>query len=184
VRTSYQSQRAEGPERGWWRQSRRRRGLLQPPPPQHRRRQSSAHQQIPTRVLPDGRTPTSAQGCRTGAKAGQPKNTNVALAARDVLGGPLVRAARQPPARQADSRTPPSGGRWHRKMHQSQRTGHAGADDACGRSAPRCRSPPLPLGRRAPSPLSAEGEGDPRTRAGGRAPAQPGLRPSQDDEDP
>jgi hypothetical protein len=33
---------------------------------------------------------------RTGAKAGQPKNTNAALAARDVLGGPLVRAARRP----------------------------------------------------------------------------------------
>jgi hypothetical protein len=31
-----------------------------------------------------------------GAKAGQPQNTNAALAARDVLGGPPVRAARQP----------------------------------------------------------------------------------------
>jgi hypothetical protein len=33
---------------------------------------------------------------RTGAKAGPPKNTNAALAARDVLGGPLVCAARRP----------------------------------------------------------------------------------------
>jgi hypothetical protein len=33
---------------------------------------------------------------RTGAKAGQPKNTNAALAARDVLGGPPVREARRP----------------------------------------------------------------------------------------
>jgi hypothetical protein len=56
--------------------------------------------------LPTGRSPlgssrmseapTSAQRRRTGAKAGQPQNTNAALAARDVLGGPLVRTARQP----------------------------------------------------------------------------------------
>jgi hypothetical protein len=56
--------------------------------------------------LPTGRSPlgssrtsgapTSAQRRRTGAKAGQPQNTNAALAARDVLGGPPVRAARQP----------------------------------------------------------------------------------------
>jgi hypothetical protein len=56
--------------------------------------------------LPTGRSPlgssrtsgapTSAQRRRTGAKAGQPQNTNVALAACDVLGGPSVRAARQP----------------------------------------------------------------------------------------
>jgi hypothetical protein len=44
--------------------------------------------------------PTSAQGRRTGAKAGPPQNTNAALAARDVLGGPPVRTARQPPLRQ------------------------------------------------------------------------------------
>jgi hypothetical protein len=78
------------------------------------------------------------------------KNTNAALAARDVLGGPPVRAAQRPPVRRADSRTPPSGGRWHRKLRQSQlsqRTRHAGADDACGRSATRCQSPPPPLGR-------------------------------------
>jgi hypothetical protein len=33
---------------------------------------------------------------RTRAKVGQPKNTNAALAAHDVLGGPPVRAARRP----------------------------------------------------------------------------------------
>jgi hypothetical protein len=42
-----------------------------------------------------GRAPTSTQRRHTGAKAGQPQNTNAALAARDVLGGPPVRAARQ-----------------------------------------------------------------------------------------
>jgi hypothetical protein len=41
--------------------------------------------------------PTSARGRRTGAKAGPPQNTNAALAARDVLGGPPVRTARQSP---------------------------------------------------------------------------------------
>jgi hypothetical protein len=123
-------------------------------------------------------------------KAGQPKNTNAALAVRDVLGGPPVRTAQQPPVRRADSRTPPSGGRWHRKLRQSQlsqRTEHAGADDACGRSAPRCQSPPPPpppLGRWAPSPLNAEGGGGPPARTGGRAPAQLALHPSKDDEDP
>jgi hypothetical protein len=59
--------------------------------------------------LPTGRSPLgssrmseapiSVQRCRTGAKAGQPQNTNAALAARDVLGGPPVRATRQPPLR-------------------------------------------------------------------------------------
>jgi hypothetical protein len=43
--------------------------------------------------------PTSARRRRTGAKAGQPQNTNAALAARDVLGGPPMRTARQPPLR-------------------------------------------------------------------------------------
>jgi hypothetical protein len=43
--------------------------------------------------------PTSAWRRRTGAKAGQPQNTNAALAARDVLGGPPARTARQPPLR-------------------------------------------------------------------------------------
>jgi hypothetical protein len=136
--------------RRWHRRSRRRRNLLRLPPPRHRRRQRPAHRQIPTQVLPNGRAPTSARRRRAGARAGQPKNTNATLATCDVLGGPPVRAAQQPPARQADSHTPPSGGRWHWKLRQgqlSQRTRHAGADDACGRSAPRCRSPPPPLGR-------------------------------------
>jgi hypothetical protein len=44
--------------------------------------------------------PTSARGRRTGAKAGPPQSTNAALAAHDVLGGPPVRTARQPPLRQ------------------------------------------------------------------------------------
>ena len=44
--------------------------------------------------------PTSTRRRRTGAKAGPPQNTNAALAARDVLGGPSVHAARQPPLRQ------------------------------------------------------------------------------------
>jgi hypothetical protein len=44
--------------------------------------------------------PTSARGRRTGAKVGPPQNTNVALAARGVLGGPPLRAARQLPSRQ------------------------------------------------------------------------------------
>jgi hypothetical protein len=44
--------------------------------------------------------PTPAQRRRTGAKAGPPQNTNAALAARDILGGPPVRTARQPPLRQ------------------------------------------------------------------------------------
>jgi hypothetical protein len=59
---------------------------------------------------PTGRSPlgssrtsgasTYARGRRTGAKAGPPQNTNAALAARDVLGGPPVRTARQSPFRQ------------------------------------------------------------------------------------
>jgi hypothetical protein len=59
--------------------------------------------------LPTGRSPlgssrtsgasTSAQRRRIEAKAGQPENTNAALTARDVSGGPPVRAARQPLSR-------------------------------------------------------------------------------------
>jgi hypothetical protein len=47
----------------------------------------------PLRSSRTSRAPTSARRRRTGAKAGQPQNTNAALAARDVLGGPPVRAA-------------------------------------------------------------------------------------------
>ena len=63
--------------------------------------------------LPTGRSPlgssrtsgapTSAQRRRTGAKAGQPQNTNAALAARDALGGHPVRAAQQPPLRREEA---------------------------------------------------------------------------------
>jgi hypothetical protein len=44
--------------------------------------------------------PTSTQRRHIGAKAGPPQNTNAALAARDILGGPPVRTVRQPPLRQ------------------------------------------------------------------------------------
>jgi hypothetical protein len=49
---------------------------------------------------PHSDPPERAQRRRTGAKAGQPQNTNTALAARYVLGGPPVCAARQPLSRQ------------------------------------------------------------------------------------
>jgi hypothetical protein len=62
--------------------------------------------------------PTSARRRRTGAKAGPPQNTNAALAARDILGGPPVHTARQPP----------SGGRGHREP--GRRARRADADDA------------------------------------------------------
>jgi hypothetical protein len=116
--------------------------------------------------------PTPARRRHTGAKAGPPQNTNVALAARGILGGPPVHTARQPP----------SGRRCHQEP--SRRARRAGADDARRRSAPHCRSPTRLQGQLAPSPSNAAGEGDPRTRAGGRAPAQPGLHPSKDDEHP
>jgi hypothetical protein len=71
---------------------------------------SSCHLRTDDRSrLPTGRSPLgssrmsgapiSVQRCHTGAKAGQPQNTNAALAAHDVLGGPPVRVARQPPLR-------------------------------------------------------------------------------------
>jgi hypothetical protein len=49
----------------------------------------------PLRSSRTSEAPTSTQRRHTGAKAGQPQNTNAALAVRDVLGGPPVRAARQ-----------------------------------------------------------------------------------------
>jgi hypothetical protein len=42
--------------------------------------------------------PTSARRRRTGAKEGPPQNTNAALAAHDILDGPPVHTARQPPS--------------------------------------------------------------------------------------
>jgi hypothetical protein len=116
--------------------------------------------------------PTSPRRHRTGAKAGPPQNTNAALAARDILGGPPVHTARQPL----------SGGGRHRGP--TRRARRAGADDARRRPAPHCRSPTRPQGQRAPSPSNAAGEGDPRARAEGRAPAQPDHHPSEDDEHP
>jgi hypothetical protein len=59
----------------------------------------------PLRSSRTGRAPTS-QRHRTGAKAGPPQNTNAALAARDILGGPPVHTARQSP----------SGRRWHQGL--------------------------------------------------------------------
>jgi hypothetical protein len=76
--------------------------------------------------------PTSARRRHTGAKAGQPQNTNAALAAHDILGGPPVHTARQPP----------SGRRGHREP--SRRARHAGADDARRRPARRAGERPLP----------------------------------------
>jgi hypothetical protein len=69
-------------------------------------KQSPAHRQIPTQVLPDGRAPTPTRRRRAGARTRQSKNTNVALAAYDVLDGPSVRTTQQPPVQRADSHTP------------------------------------------------------------------------------
>jgi hypothetical protein len=50
--------------------------------------------------------PTFAWRRRTGAKAGPPQNTNAALAARDILGGPPVCTTRQPPSGRRGHREP------------------------------------------------------------------------------
>jgi hypothetical protein len=50
--------------------------------------------------------PTSAWRRCTGAKAGPPQNTNAALAARDILGGPPVHTAWQPPSGRRGHREP------------------------------------------------------------------------------
>jgi hypothetical protein len=50
--------------------------------------------------------PTPAWRRCTGTKAGPPQNTNVALAARDILGGPPVRTARQSPSGRRGHREP------------------------------------------------------------------------------
>jgi hypothetical protein len=111
----------------------------------HRHLSTNGGSRLPTGRSPLGSSrtsgaPTSAQRRYTGAKAGQPQNTNATLAARDVLGGPPVRAARQLLLRLEG----------HREPSQSQlspRAQRAEADDARRRPAPRCRSPALPLGR-------------------------------------
>jgi hypothetical protein len=79
--------------------------------------------------------PASARGRRPSAKAGPPQNTNAALAARGIVGGPPVHTARQPPS-----------GRWGRR-EPGRRLRHAGGDDARRRSAPRCLSPRRPQGQ-------------------------------------
>jgi hypothetical protein len=94
---------------------------------------------------PPGRSPlkssqtsgalASARGRHPGAKAGPPQNTNAALAALGIVGGPPVHTARQPP----------SGRRGHREP--SRRLRHAGGDDARRRSAPRCPSLGRPQGQ-------------------------------------
>ena len=89
----------------------------------------------PLRSSQTSGAPTSARRRRTGAKAGPPQNTNAALAARDILGGPPMHTARQPP----------SGRRGHRGP--TRRARRARADDACRRPAPRCRSPGRPQGQ-------------------------------------
>jgi hypothetical protein len=61
----------------------------------------SLHQQIPTHVLADGQAPTSARRRRAGVRTRQSKNTNAALTACDVLDGPPVHTAQQPPVRWA-----------------------------------------------------------------------------------
>jgi hypothetical protein len=78
--------------------------------------------------------PTSAWRRRTGAKAGPPQNTNAALAARDILGGPAVHTVRQPP----------SGRRGHWEPSRQARRAEA---DARRRPAPRCQSPTRPQGQ-------------------------------------
>jgi hypothetical protein len=59
--------------------------------------------------------PTSAWRRRTGAKAGPPQNTNAALAARDILGGPPVHTARQPPSGRRGHREPSRRARRRRR---------------------------------------------------------------------
>jgi hypothetical protein len=67
----------------------------------------SLHRQIPTQILADGQAPTSARRRRAGVRTRQSKNTNATHAAYDILDGPPVRAARQPPVRWtgSDART-------------------------------------------------------------------------------
>jgi hypothetical protein len=109
------------------------------------RRGTNDRSRLPTDRSPLGSSrtsgaPASARRRRTGAKAGQPQNTNAALAARDVLSGPPMHAAQQPPLRREEA----PGAKPEPAKPRARR---AEADDARRRSAPRCRSPPLPLGQ-------------------------------------
>jgi hypothetical protein len=94
---------------------------------------------LPTGRSPLGSSRTSAEALYRG-KGRMTQNTNAALAAHDVLGGPPVHAARQPLSRQGGHRGPS-------QSQPSQRAQRAEADDARRRPAPCCRSPTLPLGR-------------------------------------
>jgi hypothetical protein len=62
----------------------------------------SLHRQIPIQVLADGQAPTSTRRHHAGVRTRLSKNTNAALAVCDVLDGPPVRTAQQPPVWWAD----------------------------------------------------------------------------------
>jgi hypothetical protein len=141
-----QVQRAEGPGRGWWQRSRRRRGLLEPHPPRHRQPERQPIDRSPLRSSRASGAPTSTRRPRTVAKAGQPQNTNAALATRDVSGGPPMRTARQPPLRREGYREP------------SRQTQRAEAGDARRRPVPRCRSTPARRASERPLPWKPEEE--------------------------
>jgi hypothetical protein len=79
--------------------------------------------------------PASARRSHPGAKAEPPQNTNAALAARGIWGGPPVCTARQPPPGRRGRREP------------SRQARHAGDDDVRRRPAPRCRSLGRPQGQ-------------------------------------
>jgi hypothetical protein len=79
--------------------------------------------------------PASARRSHPGAKAGPPQNTNVALAARGIWGGPPVYTARQPPPGRRGRREP------------SRQARHTRDDDVRRQPAPRCRSPGRPQGQ-------------------------------------
>jgi hypothetical protein len=132
----------------------------------------SLHRQIPTQALADGQAPTSARRRRAGVRTRQSKNTNAALAACDVLDGPLVRTTQQPPVRWADSHAPPQ--RWE--------------------VAPEAVPEPLRLGSQTRgsyqlhgrrTPLSPDHRGKERAAAHVETgPDLPCPLPSSDDEDP
>jgi hypothetical protein len=66
---------------------------------------------------PPGRASTDLRmeaSCRSEGRTAQEHERRPSSARR--LGRSPVRAAQQPPERRADSHTPPSGGRWHRKL--------------------------------------------------------------------
>jgi hypothetical protein len=143
------------------------------------------HQQIPTHVLPDGSAPTSAWRRRAGVRTRQSKNTNAAHAAYDVLYGPPVRTARQPPVRWTDSNA-----RTKRQEAASEAAPEPAAPGtlqlttlAADRSNV-VKVRPLHKAGEHPSPLNAEGRSGLPAHAGGGTLAQLALRHSEDDEHP